>query len=346
LTLCAKALTLGHLLHCFDQLAVFLSIGLFKFFLVFMSTYPKIRYRRRLIESSKGLTLVELLVVIAIIGILGAFTAPSLFFTHKPLKSATEQTASIFKQARIRAISTTSAYRIRVDTASFLPTTTNATRFTVEAATSASCGADTILRVAAASGDTVLQVVSTTGFRVSDRISLVTPSTTSTTAYEILAVDPSAGTLTVNRSGSPAGTGLDSAQPIDTRVQAIDRWRGADLITSFTQDDRTLPQPRSPFGLVQQRIDESVAVPESVMINGNSTPWTLCFDSRGLTTLTNTNGGAVLAGNLALPIRRYIGSTAANTTVAQVSILRGGAVSTAVSFNNGSTFSSPARINE
>ncbi|MBW4551838.1 MAG: hypothetical protein KME35_12115 [Aphanocapsa sp. GSE-SYN-MK-11-07L] len=293
--------------------------------------------------------MVELLVVVVIIGILGAATAPSLFFAHKPLKSATDQTAAIFKRARIRAISTTSAYRIRVDDETFSPTTTNATRFIVEAATSASCGADTVLSAPAASGDTVLRVVSTTGFRVSDRISVDTSSTTSTTAtttYEILAVDPSAGTLTVNRSGSPAGTGLDSAKPIDTRVQAIDRWRGADLITSFTQDDRTLPQPRSPFGLAQQGIDESVAVPESVMINGNPTRWTLCFDSRGLTTLSNTNGGAVIEGNLALPIRRYIDSTAASDTVAQVTIFRGGAVSTAASSDNGVTFSSPARINE
>ncbi len=63
--------------------------------------------------KSKGFTLIELLSVIAILGILfgiGIITAVGL---RNPLGEAVTQLSSVLRQVRTRAISTTSAYRLK-----------------------------------------------------------------------------------------------------------------------------------------------------------------------------------------------------------------------------------------
>ena len=78
--------------------------------------------------------MVELLVILAIVGILAAMAGPQILFLSKPLQNATDQTAGIFKQARMRSIATTSAYRIRAE---------STTKLKVEAAKARSCDATT-----------------------------------------------------------------------------------------------------------------------------------------------------------------------------------------------------------
>jgi prepilin-type N-terminal cleavage/methylation domain-containing protein len=64
-------------------------------------------------EKSKGFTLLELLIVIATVGILfgiGILTAAGL---RSPIGEATTQLSSVLRQVRTRAISATSAYRLK-----------------------------------------------------------------------------------------------------------------------------------------------------------------------------------------------------------------------------------------
>jgi len=68
-------------------------------------------------NNNTGFTLVELLVIIALIGIMAAFSAPHITFGVNPLKDTTNRLASTFKLMRIKAMSQTSAYRIKQDTA-------------------------------------------------------------------------------------------------------------------------------------------------------------------------------------------------------------------------------------
>jgi prepilin-type N-terminal cleavage/methylation domain-containing protein len=63
--------------------------------------------------KSKGFTLIELLVVIAVVGIMlgiGIMTAAGL---RNPLGESATQLSSVLRQVRTRAISATSAYRLK-----------------------------------------------------------------------------------------------------------------------------------------------------------------------------------------------------------------------------------------
>ncbi len=70
--------------------------------------------------KDKGFTMVELLVIIAIIGIMAAFSAPYINFGVNPLKDTTNRLASNFKLMRVKAMSQTSAYRIKQATSTTL----------------------------------------------------------------------------------------------------------------------------------------------------------------------------------------------------------------------------------
>lgn len=71
-------------------------------------------------KSNTGFTLVELLVIIALIGIMAAFSAPYITFGVNPLKDTTNRLASTFKLMRVKAMSQTSAYRIKQATSTTL----------------------------------------------------------------------------------------------------------------------------------------------------------------------------------------------------------------------------------
>jgi Tfp pilus assembly protein FimT len=62
-----------------------------------------------------GTTLAEVLVAISIVGVLGAVTAPNILATGaKPLPDSVNRMAGQLKLARAKAISQTSAYRVRM----------------------------------------------------------------------------------------------------------------------------------------------------------------------------------------------------------------------------------------
>jgi len=66
-------------------------------------------------SKDTGFTLIELLVIIALIGVMAAFSAPYITFGINPLRDTTNRIASTFKLIRVKAMSQTSAYRIKQD---------------------------------------------------------------------------------------------------------------------------------------------------------------------------------------------------------------------------------------
>jgi prepilin-type N-terminal cleavage/methylation domain-containing protein len=68
-------------------------------------------YHRRL--TQKGFTLAETLITIVILGVLTAISAPTIRFGNLPLKDTSANIAGNLKLLRAKAISQTSAYRMR-----------------------------------------------------------------------------------------------------------------------------------------------------------------------------------------------------------------------------------------
>ncbi len=275
------------------------------------------RRSRRIVQPSEGFTLIEALVTIAIIGVLAALVGPGLFAVNKPLQNATNQVSGIFKQVRLRAIATTTAYRVR-------PNPTNNRALIVEASNTRGCGSTTQLTDAAVSTDRTLKVTSVRGFFVGDLLEIGSDSTNN----NVVAIDPPNSRITI-------GNDLDTAQAVGARVQLANNWRSGDLITSFTTDDLTLPGPQTGAfrGNPDQEVRVSAAAPN----------WLLCFDSRGVASQFDPTNGNVLPNDLVLTLRRFdIPSNTAVGGTTTVTIFRGGGVSIAANGNP----SPPAVINE
>jgi prepilin-type N-terminal cleavage/methylation domain-containing protein len=260
----------------------------------------------RIVQTSQGFTLIEALVTIAIIGVLAAMTAPMFSGYNKPLQNATNQVAGVFKQARMRAIATTNAFRItpRADNRGF-----NVER----AIRNGTCGSTALLTQAAVSADTTLRVSTVRGFKIGDQITVGSDST----GNNIIGIDPTTSTFTL-------GAALGSSQSVSAQVEVLGNWDGIDtttgkskdLVTGFTDDDLLLPQPRSSlFGLTQQSPDQEVRLTSS------PTSWRLCFNGRGSAFLTDpSTGNPITNQNLFLLLRRF--DTATNQNVGAIAGLR------------------------
>ena len=62
--------------------------------------------------TDRGFSIIELLVTMAIIGILLGTAISNMMLLERPLVSAASHTAGFLKQARAKAVSTTSAYKV------------------------------------------------------------------------------------------------------------------------------------------------------------------------------------------------------------------------------------------
>jgi prepilin-type N-terminal cleavage/methylation domain-containing protein len=278
-----------------------------------MKRIPLISGRsHRIVQPSQGFTLIEALVTIAIIGILATMTAPMVFGYNKPLQNATNQVTGVLKQARMRAIATTSAFRItpRADNSGL----------NVERARTNSCGSTAQLTQAATSTAMTISVSTVRGFKIGDQISVGTDSS----GNNIIGIDSVARTFSL-------GSTLGTSQAVNAQVELINNWDGIDTatgkskdrVTGFSDEDLILPQPRSSiFGLIQQSRDQEVRLTSS------PTPWRLCFNGRGSAFLTDpATGNPITNQNLFLLLQRF--DTAANQNVGAIAGLRvlpGGAI--------------------
>ena len=157
-------------------------------------------------HSPTGYTLVELLVVCAIIGILAAIVITANPWSENPLKNSRDQVVGILKMARLRAMSTTSTYRVR-------PDPVNSTKqLKVELTRSGSCDASTTLTTTATTTATTLTVNNTNGFSVGDSIQIGTDATNN----NIVSI-PDGQKITL-------GQALGSAQAVNTSVSLLKNW--------------------------------------------------------------------------------------------------------------------------
>lgn len=199
----------------------------------------------------QGFTLLEVLAALAIIGVLSAISAPLILWANKPLQNATYQTSGILTQGRSRAIATTSSLRIRPDPAS--PNTT----LKIEASDTRSCDAGvTALTASHATSSTQINVVSTQGFAAGDQLKIGSDETNNV----VLTTDSENSVLTLGES-------LGSTQADGSSVEIVENWN---TDNSFFDSDRTLPS--------------------EVAMTSNLTDWVLCFDSRGIATISDASG--------------------------------------------------------
>lgn len=78
-----------------------------------MVLYNHLIQQRQTAKPNSGLSLIELVVVIGLTALLAAFAAPAITFGTNPLRDTSNRMVANFRLARAKAMSKTSAYRIR-----------------------------------------------------------------------------------------------------------------------------------------------------------------------------------------------------------------------------------------
>jgi len=207
-------------------------------------------------NQNDGYTLIEILTVLAIFAILTAVAEPNLVRDNSATADidAQNQVKTILQQVRGRAISNTSAVRLRPD-----PSQPD-NKFLVEIAQSRGCTALTKLTEDTDTTTKILKVISTKGFSVNDKIKIGSDSDDNNIT------DTSDDTITL-------GDEIGTVQKEKSIIELKDNWSEDRRLQG---EDVTLPLTK----------DKTSAL---ATFTADLTDWTLCFNSRGVAYIFDEN---------------------------------------------------------
>jgi prepilin-type N-terminal cleavage/methylation domain-containing protein len=284
------------------------------YFHVWLSNSLRISHQFK--QTQQGFTLAETLIVIVVVGILASISAP--MWMERPLRQGAQQSGSLFRQVRMRAMSNTTAFRIRPDLTSVVAGTSppRATRFLVQASSGRTCGARTNISNVDSpflnGASSVLPVNAVTNFNPGDRVTIGE----STATHEVTAINAGASQIVVG--GTQPGNQGNALRGAEVELASV--WRSGGQFTGLLNDQLILASGAS----------EAAAIPTEVTVNGQSIPWSMCYSAQGLATFFNARTGQVVNADLALPVdscKKQSNCTGVGMAgTATVRIARGGSV--------------------